>query len=252
LPDSVTVDATTPAGASVSFDASASDASGGNLQAICEPASGATFAVATTTVHCSASDSRGQSTSGTFAVHVNGAGEQIDNIDTAVQAMHLDQKLTDDLQAKLAAPAKKLDNPKEACKAMDDFPVTVIDEAGRKTPRITISQAQQLTGRAVRVEGALGCIPPGSPIGDAAHDLLELMQTIGALGLKDTEANDLVNKAADAGERLVEGKSADACHALAELAKRITDDAAKKDKLTDAQAALLAPAVVRIRSSLDC
>jgi len=166
--------------------------------------------------------------------------------------MHLDQKLADDLQAKLAIPARKLGDQKEACNAMNDFPVTVIDEAGKKTPRITIPQAQLLTGRAVRVEGALGCIPPGSPVGDAAHDLLDVMQTIAGLRLKDSEANDLVNKAADAGERLVEGKSADACHALAELAKRINDDAGKRDKLTDAQAAQLAPAVVRIRSSLGC
>jgi hypothetical protein len=249
----VTVDATTPAGASVSFDASASDAGGGNLQAVCDPASGATFPVATTTVQCRASDSRGQTTSGTFSVHVNGAGEQIDNLDGAVEAMNLDQKLADDLQAKLAVPAKKLGgNPKDACDAMSDFPATVIDEAGKKTPRITILQAQQLTGRAVTVEGALGCIPPGSPIGDAAHDLLELMQAIGGLGLKDGETNELVGKAANAGKRLVEGKADDACRGLTELAKRINDDAGKKDKLTDEQAAQLIASVVRIRSSLDC
>ena len=118
---------------------------------------------------------------------MNGAGEQLDNLGGTVEAMNLDKKLADDLQAKLAVPAKKLDNPKEACNAMNDFPVTVIDEAGKKTPRITIPQAQTLTGRAVRVEGALGCIPPGSPIGDAAHDLLDLMQTIDGLGLKDGE-----------------------------------------------------------------
>ena len=203
-------------------------------------------------MHCSASDARGQSASGTFAVHVNGAGEQIDNLDTAVEEMHLDQKLADDLQAKLEIPARKLDNQKEACNAMTDFPVTVIDEAAKKTPRITIAQAQLLTSRAVGVEGALGCIPPGSPVGDAAHGLLELMQTIGGLGLNDGQTNDLINKAANAGERLMAGNSSDGCHALAELAKRINQDAGKKDKLTDAQAAQLVAAVVRIRSSLDC
>jgi HYR domain len=248
----VTVDATTPAGASVSFDASASDAGGGTLQAVCEPASGATFPVATTTVRCRASDSRGQSTSGTFSVHVNGAGEQIDNLNGAVEAMNLDRKLADDLRAKLAVPAKKLGNPKDACDAMSDFPATVIDEAGKKTPRITIPQAQQLTGRAVTVEGALGCIPPGSPIGDAAHGLLELMQAIGGLGLNDGQTNELVGKAANAGKRLVERKADDACRGLTELAKRISDDAGKKDKLTDEQAAQLIASVARIRSSLGC
>jgi hypothetical protein len=183
---------------------------------------------------------------------VNGAGEQLDNLGGTVEAMNLDKKLADDLQAKLAAPAKKLDNLKEACNAMNDFPVTVIDEAGKKTPRITIPQAQTLTGRAVRVEGALGCIPPGSPVGDAAHDLLDLMQTITGFGLKDGETNDLMDKASNAGERLVEGKANDACNKLQELAKKIDDDGGKKDKLTDAQAAQLRASVGRIRSSLGC
>ena len=82
--------------------------------------------------------------------------------------------------------------------------------------------------------------------------MLELMQAITGFGLKDGETNDLMDKASNAGERLVEGKANEACNKLQELAKRIDDDGGKKDKLTDAQAAQLTASVARIRSSLGC
>ena len=70
LPSDVTVEATGPSGAVVSYTASASDLVDGAVDISCSPASGSTFALGTTTVECSASDVAGNSASGGFDVTV--------------------------------------------------------------------------------------------------------------------------------------------------------------------------------------
>jgi hypothetical protein len=68
---SLTVEATGPSGALVSYDAGASDSlSGLNTLSSCTPPSGSTFPIATTAVSCSATDKAGNSASGTFTVTV--------------------------------------------------------------------------------------------------------------------------------------------------------------------------------------
>ena len=66
----VTAAATTPAGAAVSYTASASDIVDGNVTINCTPASGSTFPVGQTTVQCGAADSRGNTATGSFKVTV--------------------------------------------------------------------------------------------------------------------------------------------------------------------------------------
>lgn len=68
LPNAITAEATGPAGATVSYSASAYDAFGG-APVSCSPASGATFALGTTSVTCAASNVGGAST-GSFNVTV--------------------------------------------------------------------------------------------------------------------------------------------------------------------------------------
>lgn len=70
LPGNLTVEATSAAGAAVSYSASAYDLVSGNVGAVCTPTSGSTFALGTTTVSCSAHDAAGNSTSGAFMVTV--------------------------------------------------------------------------------------------------------------------------------------------------------------------------------------
>jgi hypothetical protein len=70
LPPNRTVQATSDAGARVTFSASARDVVDGNVAATCTPSSGSTFAVGTTTVSCSARDARGNARSGSFTVTV--------------------------------------------------------------------------------------------------------------------------------------------------------------------------------------
>jgi hypothetical protein len=70
VPGDITLPATGPAGATVSFRASAFDAEDGELTPTCNPASGTTFAIGTTRVTCMATDSSGLSASGTFDIAV--------------------------------------------------------------------------------------------------------------------------------------------------------------------------------------
>jgi hypothetical protein len=70
LPDNMTVEATGPGGAAVSFSASAADIVDGNVPVTCTPASGTAFAFGTTTVTCEASDSSQHTNTGSFLVTV--------------------------------------------------------------------------------------------------------------------------------------------------------------------------------------
>ena len=59
-----------PAGAVVTYSAAASDLVDGPVAVLCSPPSGSTFPVGTTTVNCSAADSRGNTGAGSFDVSV--------------------------------------------------------------------------------------------------------------------------------------------------------------------------------------
>lgn len=70
LPANITVEATGPAGAPATFTASATDVAGGPDPVTCNPPSGSIFALGTTTVTCSATDSNNVTFTGTFTVTV--------------------------------------------------------------------------------------------------------------------------------------------------------------------------------------
>jgi hypothetical protein len=74
LPDPITAEATGPRGAEVKYEASAEPGSAGEMGMIssfaCTPASGSLFSLGTTTVSCTATDTQGASTTGTFTVRV--------------------------------------------------------------------------------------------------------------------------------------------------------------------------------------
>ena len=77
VPADMTVEATSTAGAPVSFSAGASDNVDGSIAAVCTPSSGSTFAVGATTVTCTASDSHGNSGTASFKVTVHDTGSPV-------------------------------------------------------------------------------------------------------------------------------------------------------------------------------
>ena len=70
LPANITAEATSAAGAVVTYSASANDDTDGSVPVICNPASGSTFALGTTTVQCSATDAHNNTANGSFTVTV--------------------------------------------------------------------------------------------------------------------------------------------------------------------------------------
>ena len=70
VPGDMTVDATSPSGAAVTFSASATDNLDGSLTPSCKPSSGEMFPFGTTTVTCSATDSHGNTGTASFTVTV--------------------------------------------------------------------------------------------------------------------------------------------------------------------------------------
>jgi hypothetical protein len=80
VPGPVAVDATSPAGATVSYSVSAIDAVDPSPHIACSPASGTTFAVGVTAVSCTATDASGNSSGGFFAVTVRGAQTQLGDL----------------------------------------------------------------------------------------------------------------------------------------------------------------------------
>lgn len=70
VPTVVTKEATSAAGATAMFNASASDGVDGDVATSCQPVSGATFALGTTTVTCSATDAAGNKGSKSFKLTV--------------------------------------------------------------------------------------------------------------------------------------------------------------------------------------
>lgn len=70
LPADITVEAATSAGTVVTFTATATDDVDGNVPVVCTPAPGSTFALGTTAVNCTATDTHGNSANGSFQVHV--------------------------------------------------------------------------------------------------------------------------------------------------------------------------------------
>jgi hypothetical protein len=70
LPSDLTIEATSSAGATVSFSVGAEDEVDGSIAPVCSPRAGSTFPLGTTTVTCRVTDSAGNSASGTFRVNV--------------------------------------------------------------------------------------------------------------------------------------------------------------------------------------
>ncbi|MCC6297776.1 MAG: HYR domain-containing protein [Anaerolineales bacterium] len=70
LPANPTLEATSPSGAVATFSASASDIVDGALPVTCIPPSGSVFALGTTTVNCSSSDTSGNTANGSFTITV--------------------------------------------------------------------------------------------------------------------------------------------------------------------------------------
>jgi hypothetical protein len=154
LPSTITVDATSAAGAVVTYTASASDSVSGAVAASCAPASGSTFPMGTTTVGCSARDGQGNTATGSFAVTVLSPTQMIEQliavatVDGLQQALKLLQNAVSSLDRSTASAA---------CGQVSAFVNQVQAQTGKT---LTPDKAALLLKQAADIKGALAC--PGS------------------------------------------------------------------------------------------
>jgi hypothetical protein len=154
-PSNVTVDATSAAGAVVTYTKpAASDESLATVTVSCLPASGSTFAIGDTTVTCAAADTDGDTNSPihqTFTVHVKGASEQLSDLANAVNGVGPGTSLADKvggITSDLSA-----NDSSDACGTLNAF----IHEVNAQSKHIGSTLAAQLIAEATQIEAVIGC-----------------------------------------------------------------------------------------------
>lgn len=145
-PASVSVNATSPAGAVVNYVASATDNSGVVAAFGCVPPPGSAFPIGDTVVTCSAADGAGNLATKMFTVHVAGAAEQIANLKTSVGSLGLPGGIATSLLAKL--------NGTPNCGQLNAFINQVAALTGKA---LSPAQAAQLIAAASQIRAAMGC-----------------------------------------------------------------------------------------------
>ena len=153
IPANVTANATSPAGATITFAAPATDTGdSGVASVVCSPLSGTLFAISTTTVHCTATDVAGNTTHGSFTVHVKSAAEQLVDLGTAVTGVGPGTNLADKVTSIKGYVATN--NKTDACGTLRAFINQVKALTGKK---ITTAQAASFISLAQSIEATLGC-----------------------------------------------------------------------------------------------
>ena len=161
LPSPITVNATSPAGASVSYSVSATDPddASSSLTIGCAPASGSFFPIGVTSVRCDASDLAGNTTTGSFAITVLGATDQLTNLIQVVDSLDLRTGVNNSLDVKLQQAVASLNAIRAhdnltACNALTAFMNEVRAQTGES---FASSVGAALLAAASDIEAALPC-----------------------------------------------------------------------------------------------
>jgi hypothetical protein len=151
-PGEVTGNATSPSGATVTYEVTASDNTDANPTVVCDPRSGSTFAIGDTLVRCAATDPAGNIASASFTVHVNGALEQLVALRHSVFDVGPGSSLADKLT--LAITYVNDHRLGDACSTLDSFIAQVKSQTGKSIP---VATASQLIADASRIKTVLDC-----------------------------------------------------------------------------------------------
>lgn len=149
LPAAMSADATSPAGAIVTYAASAVDDVDGSVQVTCAPPSSSVFPIGDTVVDCSATDAAGNTSTGSFTIHVKGADEQLADLIGLLESYELG-KLGTSLRDKLATVQRFLatGKPRQAEDNLESFVAQVEAQRGKG---LTVRQADALMTAAHRI-----------------------------------------------------------------------------------------------------
>jgi hypothetical protein len=154
----MTVDATSPSGAVVSFSLTAADIVDGSDTVTCAPASGSTFAFGHTTVTCHAHDAAGnQAAAVTFNVFVKDAASQLTDLSATAAGMSLPGGFGKKVSGDIANALQDVSSSDltGANTALTDLISQVNAEAGRPNPKITQAEAAQIIAAAGRIQGVI-------------------------------------------------------------------------------------------------
>jgi len=163
VPSEITVNATSPGGAVVTYALTALD-NVGVVSLLCDHNSGGMFAIGYTDINCVARDAAGNSTSREFGVKVLGAHDQILNLAGYVRSLNLSNGVANPLVNQLNA-ADRDGSSGQACKKMDDF----VHMVSVKDGSLTTTQSSKMANDARRIQAVLGCA--GVPAPASSHSL---------------------------------------------------------------------------------
>ena len=151
LPGNMTVNATMPSGAAVSYSASATD-NVGVASFGCSPVSGSTFAIGTTSVACNAADAAGNTATGGFSVRVLGAPDQIVNLIEYIRGM----PLTDTQKTQLISVLQKalLSNMSGVCSSITKL-IALVQMIPVKS--LPADKAAHIIADLTRISAVIGC-----------------------------------------------------------------------------------------------
>lgn len=156
--EDLSVPATSPAGAAVEYFASATDDVDGAVPVSCSPASGSAFPVGPTTVDCSATDTAGNTGTGSFTVTVLSAAAQAEIIATLITSatQSLPAGTQTSLLSSLTAAQASLESGSAtaACGQLGSFTNKVSAQSGKS---IDAGLAAQLLSAARQIESSAGC-----------------------------------------------------------------------------------------------
>jgi Tol biopolymer transport system component len=156
LPGEQTVDATGPAGATVTYAVGATDVADPTPVVECVPASGSTFGVGDTTVSCVATDDSGNTDTGSFTVTVKGAAQQLADLGGIIRSYGLPLAIEQTLLDKVTNAQRDLARGRtaDAYKRLADL-IKKVDQLDARN-RLTDDQAAELRTDATRIQDALG------------------------------------------------------------------------------------------------
>jgi HYR domain len=150
LPGKLTVNATSPLGATVNYLVTATDNSGKPVTISCSPLSGSVFPIGTTDVNCTATDQAGNVAIGKFSVKVLSAAEQLVALVEKLRGMPISSVIKTLLVGYLETA---LANPKKVslvCTTLDYFVSFVKRYASPTLQPVLIADTR-------RIQAVLGC-----------------------------------------------------------------------------------------------
>lgn len=152
VPSDMAVDATSSAGAVVTFTATATDAVDPAPAVACLPPSGTLFPIGSNVVTCTATDASRNVSQASFEILVRGAADQLGDLLAQVQGAGPGGSLAAKLRAAEAALASGRTGT--ACRTLAAFVHEVEAQAGKS---IDATLAAGFIGSATRIRALLGC-----------------------------------------------------------------------------------------------